>query len=64
VRVDSWQSRTGAERDRLDVLAFGSDGHLVVAELKRDTAPDTVEMQAIKDAAKASRFDLTTLADS
>jgi hypothetical protein len=28
----------------------------VVAELKRDRAPDTVEMQAIKYAAMASRF--------
>jgi hypothetical protein len=60
---DRWQSRGGAERDRLDVLGLASDGHLVVAELKRDTAPDTVEMQAIKYAAMASRFDVDTLAE-
>jgi RecB family endonuclease NucS len=45
---DRWESRGGAERDRLDILGLASDGHLVVAELKRDTAPDTVQMQAIK----------------
>jgi hypothetical protein len=61
---DRWHSRAGAERDRLDVLGLASDGHLVVAELKRDTAPDTVEMQAIKYAALASRFDAATLADA
>jgi hypothetical protein len=61
---DRWESRGGAERDRLDVLGLASDGHLVVAELKRDAAPDTVEMQAIKYAARASRFDSDTLADA
>lgn len=61
---DRWRSRTGVERDRLDVLGLSTDGHLVVAELKRDTAPDTVEMQAIKYAAMASRFDMETLADA
>jgi RecB family endonuclease NucS len=44
---DRWQVSGGArERDRLDVLGIGADGRLVVAELKRDRAPDTVEMQA------------------
>lgn len=43
---------------------LGKDGHLVVAELKRDSAPDTVEMQAIKYAAMASRFDVDVLADA
>jgi hypothetical protein len=61
---DRWESRAGAERDRLDVLGLSTDGHLVVAELKRDAAPDTVEMQAIKYAAMASRFDSTILADA
>jgi hypothetical protein len=61
---DRWESRAGAERDRLDVLALGADGHLVVAELKRDTAPDSVQMQAIKYAAMASRFDADVLADA
>jgi hypothetical protein len=61
---DRWESRGGAERDRLDILGLSTDGRLVVAELKRDTAPDTVEMQAIKYAAMASRFDSDRLADA
>lgn len=61
---DRWESRAGSEKDRLDILALRSDGHLVVAELKRDAAPDTVEMQAIKYAAMASRFDVDALADA
>lgn len=53
----SWSGSTGEkEKDRLDVLALDSDGHLVVAELKRDKAPDTVEMQGLKYAALVSRF--------
>jgi hypothetical protein len=44
------------ERDRLGVLALKGDGHLFVVELKRDKAPDTVEMQALKYAALVSRF--------
>jgi hypothetical protein len=59
---DRWWSASGsAPADRLDVLGLDSDGFLVVAELKRDRAPDTVEMQAIKYAAMASRFTLETL---
>ena len=42
-----WQSRSGSEADRLDLLGIDAAGHLVVAELKRGVAPDTVEMQAI-----------------
>ena len=54
---DRWQDSHGdRQRDRLDVLGLDSDGRLVLAELKRDKAPDTVEMQAIKYAAMASRF--------
>src|SRR5699024_2148306 len=54
---DRWQDARGErQRDRLDVLGLGSDGRLVLAELKRDKAPDTVEMQAIKYAALDSRF--------
>lgn len=54
---DRWQdSRGDRQRDRLDVLGLDADGRLVLAELKRDKAPDTVEMQAIKYAAMASRF--------
>lgn len=54
---DRWMAGSGSrERDRLDVLGIDKDGRLVVAELKRDRAPDTVEMQAVKYAAMASRF--------
>lgn len=54
---DRWQdSRGDRTRDRLDVLGLDADGRLVLAELKRDQAPDTVEMQAVKYAAMASRF--------
>jgi hypothetical protein len=54
---DRWRSHAGQpERDRLDILGLDKSGCLVVAELKRDRAPDTVEMQAIKYAALASRF--------
>lgn len=60
---DRWSSAAGRERDRLDVLGIGTDGRLVVAELKRDRAPDTVEMQAIKYAAMASRFTEDTLVE-
>lgn len=53
----SWAAHTGAvERDRLDVLALDGDGRLMVVELKRDKAPDTVDMQALKYAALVSRF--------
>jgi alkylated DNA nucleotide flippase Atl1 len=59
-----WQARAGGrEFDRLDVLGLETEGRLVVAELKRDHAPDTVEMQAIKYAAMASRFTETTLVE-
>lgn len=58
IEYGNWASRSGSvERDRLDVLGLGTDGRLVIAELKRGVAPDTVEMQALKYAAMASRFD-------
>jgi hypothetical protein len=60
---DQWRSAAGGqERDRLDVLGLDRNGRLVIAELKRDLAPDTVEMQALKYAALASRFTAETLA--
>lgn len=58
-----WQSSSGTSADRLDILGLHASGELVVAELKRDAAPDTVEMQAIKYAAMASRFTVETLAE-
>jgi hypothetical protein len=63
LEFDQWRSSAGSqERDRLDVLGLDHNGRLVVAELKRDVAPDTVEMQALKYAAMASRFTPETLA--
>jgi hypothetical protein len=60
---DRWQSRSGPERHRPDVIGLNADGHLIVVELKRDAARDTVDMQAIKYAATASRVDVDTLAE-
>jgi hypothetical protein len=58
----SWATPGGQkEQDRLDVLALQTDGRLVVAELKRGVAPDTVAMQALKYAALASRFHVENL---
>lgn len=62
VEYDAWVVDGDAQRDRLDVLGLDADGRLVVVELKRGFAPDTVEMQAIKYAAMASRFQLGTIA--
>jgi len=54
---DQWGVTSGsAPKDRLDVLGLGSDGRLVVAELKRGRVPDAVDLQSIKYAAMASRF--------
>ena len=60
---DAWWSTRGREADRLDLLGLDKDGYLLLAELKRGRAPDTVEMQAIKYAAFASRFTVKTLAE-
>ena len=58
-----WTASSGAlARDRLDVLGLDRDGRLVVVELKRDQAPDTVDMQALKYAALVSRFTRDDLA--
>ena len=60
----AWQGRQHSQADRLDLLGLDNDGRLVVAELKRGPAPDTVDMQAIKYAAFASRFTPETLAET
>lgn len=58
-----WTATSGAlARDRLDVLGLDRDGRLVVVELKRDQAPDTVDMQALKYASLVSRFTRDDLA--
>jgi hypothetical protein len=63
-QYDRWVTPGGAEaKDRLDLLGLDKDGRLVVAELKRGRAPDTVEMQAVKYAAMTSRFTLNKLAE-
>lgn len=64
VEYDGWVVAGDAQKNRLDVLGLDLDGRLVVAELKRGIAPDTVEMQVIKYAAMASRFRLDTLASA
>ncbi len=60
---DHWSSASGSQKDRLDILGLGEDGRIVVAELKRGQAPDTVDMQALKYAAMASRFTPRLLAE-
>jgi hypothetical protein len=52
---DRWALGSECIRDRLDVLFLNSTGALVVAELKRGEAPDTVDLQALKYAAYCSR---------
>lgn len=59
---DRWQNARGERQlNRLDVLGLGADGRLVVAELKRDPAPDTVHLQALTYAAMVSRFTEDTI---
>src|SRR3954464_8380982 len=62
---DRWVTASGQRTyERLDVLGLDQSGRLVVAELKRDLAPDSVTMQALNYAAMVSRFSLDTLADA
>lgn len=61
---DRWMTSAGAATwERLDVLAVDREGRLVVAELKRDRAPDAVLVQALNYAAMASRFNLDLLTE-
>ena len=63
-QYDKWVTPGGTEsKDRLDLLGLNKEGQLVVGELKRGRAPDTVELQAVKYAAMTSRFTLEQLAD-
>jgi len=59
---DRWVTGVGTPTwERLDVLALDRAGRLVLAELKRDRAPDQVMVQALNYAAMASRFSLDEL---
>ena len=51
---DRWELREQRVEDRLDVLFLTDSGSLLVAELKRDRAADTTDMQALKYAAFCS----------
>jgi hypothetical protein len=53
---DRWELRERRVPDRLDVLFLDSNGSLVIAELKRDRATDTVDLQALKYAAYCSQL--------
>lgn len=60
---DQWE--IGAQRvdDRLDVLFLTADGAPLVAELKRDHAGDTTELQALKYAAFCSQLTVDDIVD-
>lgn len=60
---DQWQLRERRVADRLDVLFLDSRGSLLVAELKRDEAADTTELQALKYAAYCSQLTLPDVTD-
>lgn len=52
-----WQTAVGERAlNRLDILGLDAEGTLVVAELKRDKAPNRVHLQAITYAAMVSMF--------
>lgn len=53
---DQWQLRERRVADRLDILFLDSKGSLLVAELKRDEAPDTTDLQVLKYAAYCSQL--------
>lgn len=62
--VGTWQSSAGTSvKDRLDVLALGSDGRLIVAELKRGHAPHTVHMQALNYASMVAGLSVDQVAE-
>src|SRR5687768_12784968 len=51
---DRWELRDQRVEDRLDVLFLDRSGSLLIAELKRDRASDTTDLQALKYAAFCS----------
>jgi hypothetical protein len=60
---DRWEIRDQKVADRLDALFLDTSGAPVVAELKRDKATDTVELQALKYAAYCAQLTLEELAE-
>ena len=60
---DRWAIRQQKVSDRLDALLLDSDGSPVIAELKRDRASDTVELQALKYAAYCAQLTLDDLVE-
>ena len=61
---DRWQTAAGDPvLNRLDILGLDQDGRLVVAELKRAAAPDTIHMQALNYAAMVSRLTTNDVAE-
>jgi len=61
---DQWQIRDQRVSDRLDVLFLDATGSLLVAELKRDQALDTTELQALKYAAYCSQLTVDDVVDA
>ena len=60
---DRWQAKDVGVADRLDVLFLDDEGRPLVAELKRDQATETVELQALKYAAYCSQLTVDDLAE-
>jgi len=58
-----WELKQEKVADRLDVLFLDSDGHPLVAELKRGEAGDATELQALKYAAYCSSLTSDELAE-
>jgi|APMI01.1.fsa_nt_gi hypothetical protein len=62
--LGTWQGPAGTSvKDRLDVLALGTDGRLIVAELKRGPAPHTIHMQVLNYASMVSTLRVDEVAD-
>jgi hypothetical protein len=60
---DGWESKDTKVKDRLDILFLDQQGAPVVAELKRDVATDTIDMQALKYAAYCSTLTVDELVE-
>jgi hypothetical protein len=61
---DQWELKDQKVPDRLDVLFLDSSGAPLVAELKRDKAADTTELQALKYAAYCSQLTVEDVIDA